>query len=319
MVVNFRIVPQVAKLRRLRWQHYWSVNKMRIEGNGMRPFEVVLIVIMLILCLSGCQDSNINVNQDTTAPSSQVLSPKSGLELKDNGLEEAEKEELEEDLAKADDQSDALGYKDVDLLYSTKMDVTQEGHSYKIDLVGLDEEVTGLYIYDSAKGALVQDFSISRHIGKINPSYGFYVGDYNFDGFMDMGLQLLGGAGANTVFSYWVWNPEAKIFEYHSALSALTAVSFYPEDQRIVSENSSGAGTSYIEKVYRFEQNELVEVKLLLRKWDHEAEVFVYSFYEYVDGEQALVLELVGDPDGDGYEHYHGTGIWQSSDLTGQE
>ncbi len=229
------------------------------------------------------------------------------------------------EVVKADEQEREIDNQIVtdsnnDLLYTTNVNITTQDDSFRIELHGIDGYAESISIISNINSTLNQRFNVSNHIGPINDTFGLDLNDFNFDGYMDIRLQQVGGVGANTLFDYWLWNKEESKFVFSKSLSELTAVSFYPEDKIIVSENQSSAGFSYIEEVYVYVGNEIQLTKVLVREWNIESETFDYKFYEVIDGDKILVYETTDDFTGEEwkrYEHFGNKKVWDLSALKG--
>lgn len=205
------------------------------------------------------------------------------------------------------------------LLYETDLLIKENKTEYRIKLVGKTiEEVNSILIMNKKTNQLIQELACTYNIGPIQDSYGLSIKDFNFDGNLDIGIQEKGGAGANTRFSYWLWNSKKSKFVFNEDLSELTAITLYPQDKIIISENSCCAGTSYIESAFQFKEENLIMVKKLDREWDESSMTFVYKFYKIHKGKEKLIYKTSGSnnqTESSGYEHFIKDRVWTESDF----
>ncbi len=109
--------------------------------------------------------------------------------------------------------------------------------------------------------------------------------DANFDGYLDLQVQMGMGAGPNIFYSYYLWNKDTSKYVLNKELSQLTSTKFDSINKTVTLENSSQAGAYYIQIVYKFLDGKLTLIKETERIADTEKKLFNYTVKELVNNE----------------------------------
>ena len=121
--------------------------------------------------------------------------------------------------------------------------------------------------------------------------YGLWFDDWNFDGYIDIGLwRYAGGTSLNAPHYYWFWDSEIREFVENKQLMEISE-QFYvyadSESKLIIAELRKGY-KGYIEKHYEHHAGEFIEVwsRETERIITHDGEELVHVIIEeLIDGE----------------------------------
>lgn len=277
----------------------------------MKLFTVIALILVSIL-LSSCLESTEGINRKEEEKNEHVdIIAKSRINEQD--LEEVEELSNSQNIEEQVEYTKELP--DKDLLFSSELLIHESGLMLRFELYGKNKEkVEQINIIDVKEDILLDSIFVEDSRGMITESYGFYINDYNFDDYKDIRLQGVGGSGANTTFSYWLWDSDTKRFLFNEEYLGLTQEFFDYENQFVISVNSCCAGASYIEEVFRVnEDNSLTLYKILCREWNDETKKFDFSIYIHENGVDNLLYKISDDPeDGDTIklESFWGKTIW---------
>jgi hypothetical protein len=94
------------------------------------------------------------------------------------------------------------------------------------------------------------------------------VDDYNFDGYMDIGIVSWQGI-ANIGYKVFIYNPKKKDYDYNAELSELSSLMADAKTQTVTSSNRGGhAGMIYSFSQYKWEKGKLALI--VERKQDYD-------------------------------------------------
>ncbi|PKM49083.1 MAG: hypothetical protein CVV02_17600 [Firmicutes bacterium HGW-Firmicutes-7] len=256
----------------------------------MKMKNISSLIIMLTLlssCLYDYQDDSVKNKAELETMIAETQ-PSSIEILKD----EIELPTLIEDKGKTDVFALKLLYKSEAIKHSSGLLLAFELYSTNGEIV---EQIN---VFDLEKDSVLESLVVKDSKGMITESYGFYIDDYNFDGYEDIRLQGSGGSGANTTFSYWLWSNELETFVFCDEYDGLTQEFFDYKNRFIISANSCCAGASYIEEVFTVDEDyKLSLYRTLSREWNEKTNEFYYKIFSYEVNRRQLLYEISDNPE----------------------
>lgn len=265
-------------------------------------YKTIIYIIILAILISGCSKSAIDI-------SSKVFGDEEDTDIKLTDMSDTTESNIK------DSKESGL-----DLLTSIDKEIGGNANLRFIVLGDKKEEtVNRIIIMDIDKDIKIQEIKVEFSVGHFfDGSYGVRLLDYNFDGDIDLSIQLKGGSGANTCFSIWLCNKGEFKFSHNDSLSELVSPEVDYKNKVIVSSNSSSAGAYYNEYIYAYRDDELVLIKKLERTFDTELNAFIFKFYELVDDKMQFVKEVkdyIDDNIEYKFEWFWNHEIWQTVDI----
>jgi len=274
----------------------------------MRRIIYIFAVLISFLCISGCNVSPENSEEDVSnAPKTEA-----------NNVEPSVLPESPETIAPTDTSEPHT--------YEIRARLHESMPEYRFVATGISNEtdewaygyVLGLDIYDDKNTLIISaDFSEvqdGKTIGynvynQMMDTMGLHVVDVNFDGYKDLIiLNTFAGAHSNTWYDCWLWDIETQSFVACESFAEICNPALDPEKKCIYSTGGSGAAY-WGGNIYKFIDDEFVLTNELDTGWNGLVE------RELVNGEMRVVREVSY---GEGelvikaeQEYYRNNELWQ--------
>lgn len=182
------------------------------------------------------------------------------------------------------------------LLKSFRQKIHSSLPEYTFKLYGKKEKVftniKKIAIYDDGNERNIQELIIDGSQGPSSDEmYGVYIEDVNFDNYMDIRVQGIGGSGPNTSFFFWLWDKDSSMYKENIELGELVSPEIDQNNKLIKSSNSSSAGAYYTESVYKYVDGKLTLIKETERVLDTDKMVYHFTIKEMVGSKMKVVKE----------------------------
>ena len=154
-----------------------------------------------------------------------------------------------------------------------------------------------VFIYDGARQTLlIPDLEESLHF--YNPDfYNFWyisVGDYNFDGYMDVSIYSSRSGVYNAIHEIFLYNPQTKNYNHHKELSDMMGAWADSGTKTINSHGKGGdAGMIYYFNEYKWEKEKLVLVSSENQDYDDTLKKYVRTTRTLQNGKWVQDTDII--------------------------
>ena len=122
------------------------------------------------------------------------------------------------------------------------------------------------------------------------------VGDYNFDGFMDIAVFMQTGFGSNEQYAIYLYNPQTKSYHRHEELSGMWGVSTDTGMKTIKTFAKTGAA-GYTTGEYKWNNGQLTQIRREDMDYDDELEKYIRITQTLENGVWVEKTEMLNEED----------------------